>query len=303
MQRIALVFALFALLAVSTGAVLAQDATPTGSTPPPAPLLDALGYPTLDVTYDGTTMTAPTELAAGRYRINFVNTSSASTADFSMGGPPEGMSLDELAAAVIAYDPNSGQAPDFFYDVTLLGGTDNSSPAVWDIPPGEWLMTVQPSSDGPSDLTTLAQKVTVTGDMPAYPAIDGAVQIQLADFLIGMPDTIPAGPTVFAVTNNGMVPHFWFVMKATGPLTDAEAVNGVKMFFGMSDATPAASGSAADPHTWSDVGGIDPIRNAGTVLTELDLEPGTYIAFCFIDGPGDIPNHSLHGMTKVFTVA
>lgn len=306
MKRVALVLSLFALLALSSGVVTAQDASPVASpvvsTPPSAPLLEGLGYPTLEVSYDGTTLTAPTEIPAGRYRIVFTNSSATPLADFSMGGPPEGMSLDELEDAILALDPTADSAPDFFYQVTLLGGTDNSSAAVFDIPPGEWLMTVQPFSEEPTSATTVAQKVNVTGEMPDYPAIDGAVQVKLVDLSIDMPDTIPAGPTIFEVTNDGAIVHFWFVMKATGPITTEEAVNGVKWFYGMPDATPAAAGSAADPQTWSDVGGIDPIRNGGTVLTELDLEPGTYIAFCFIEGPGDLGSHALHGMTKVFTV-
>jgi hypothetical protein len=145
--------------------------------------------------------------------------------------------------------------------------------------------------------------VTVTGDLPEYPAIDGAVDVTLADMSIDMPDTIAAGPQIWQVTNTGAMPHFVFVMNPGGELTTEEAVNGVKLFYGMADATPAAEGSAQDPMGWQDVGGSSAITNGVTTFFELDLEPGTYIAFCFIEGPGELGSHALHGMTRVFTVA
>lgn len=290
------------LVGLAPRAISAQDASPV-ATPAPTPLLDALGYPTLEVSYDGTTLTAPAELTAGRYRLVFTNTSGNPAADMEILGPPKDMSRDEFAAELAKTDPASSSAPSWFFDATLLGGTDNSSPAVIDLPPGEWLVGVMPFSEQPQDMKPLSQPLTVTGDMPGYPAIDGAVQVQLADFLIGMPDTLPAGPTIFEVTNSGLVPHFIAIMKASGPITTEEAVNGVKIFMGMPDATPVASGSAADPSTFANVVGTDPTTNGGTVLTETNLEPGTYIAFCFVEGPGDIGSHALHGMTKVFTVA
>ena len=98
------------------------------------------------------------------------------------------------------------------------------------------------------------------------------------------------------------MPHFVFVMNPGGVVTTEDAVNGVKLFYGMADATPVAEGSAQDPMTWQDVAGSPAITNGVTTFIELDLEPGTYMAFCFLEGPGELGSHALQGMTKVFTV-
>ncbi len=298
MKRLIPLLLLALMLATLTRGVVAQDATPSASPAASPGLLAGLGYEVLTISTDGTTITAPTELTAGRYLLDIENTSGISDASFSFYGPQDGQTVDELTADFAAADLNAGP-PDWYFQIDMIGGS-SGSPAVIEIPAGDWLLGAMFFAEDSASF--VSQPVTVTGELPTYPAVDGQVDVTLVDMAIEMPDTISAGPHVWQVTNTGAMPHFLWIMNPGGPVTQEDAVNGVMLFYEMSDATPAAAGSFQDPSTWTDVGGSDTITNGMTTLVELDLEPGTYIAFCFVEGPGELGSHSLHGMTKVFTV-
>ena len=81
----------------------------------------------------------------------------------------------------------------------------------------------------------VSQPVTVTGELPTYPAVDGQVDVTLVDMAIEMPDTITAGPHVWQVTNTGAMPHFMWIMNPGGPVTQEDAVNGVMLFYEMAE--------------------------------------------------------------------
>lgn len=286
----------FLMMASMSRGVMAQDATPVADTS----LLAALNYPVIEYTTDGTTLTGPTELAAGRYLMKVTSTSPVEDWDVSFYAPKDGMTSDELQAQLDAVDTQADGAPDIFFQTKHAGGVSSpATEAVVQLSEGGWVAAAM--FFGETDKGVVSEQVTVTGDLPEYPAIEGAVQVTLADMSIDLPETISAGPQLWQVTNTGALPHFVFVMKPSGPITTEEAVNGIKLFYGMADATPAAEGSAQDPMSWQDVAGSTTITS-GITIFQMDLEPGTYIAFCFIEGPGDLGSHALHGMTQVFTV-
>lgn len=286
----------FLMMATISRGVLAQDATPVADTS----LLEGLNYPVIEYTTDGATLAGPTELEAGRYLVKVTSTSPIEDWDLSFYSPTNGMTGDELLTEISTVDTTADEAPDWYFTIGHAGGVSSpGTEAVVQLSEGEWVAAAM--FFGETEGSVAAQKVTVSGDLPEYPAIDGAVDVTLADLSIDLPDTIAAGPHLWQVANTGAMPHFVYVMKTSAPLTNEEAVNGVKLFFGMSDATPAADGSAGDPMTWEEISGSSTITN-GVTMFEMNLEPGNYIAFCFIEGPGELGSHALHGMTQVFTV-
>lgn len=297
MKRLIPLLLLALMLATLIRSVVAQDASPV----PGGSLLATLDYPVIEFSTDGTTLTGPAELEAGRYLLKVVSTSPIDDWSFDFYSPGEGTTVDELVTSLAAVDTTAEEAPDLFYQIGHGGGVESpGNSGVVQLTEGEWVATAMFYGEASGSVAT--QKVSVTGDLPEYADIEGAVEVTLADLSIDMPDVVAAGPQVWQVTNSGAMPHFVFVMNPGGELTTEEAVNGVKLFYGMSDATPAAEGTVQDPMGWQDVGGSSPITNGVTTFFELDLEPGTYIAFCFIEGPGELGSHALHGMTKVFTV-
>lgn len=291
-------------------AVIAQDAspvsseaTPAGSTPvASSSLLESLGYPVIEFSTDGTMISGPSEVEAGRYLVRVESTSPIPDWELAFFSPASGMTGDDLVDSIAGIDIAAPGPPDFYYDIGHAGGI--SSPAtegIVELTPGEWAVTGL--FFGETDGSVAVQKLTVTGEMTDYAPIAGAVQVTLADLTIEMPDSLPAGPQIWEVTNTGAMPHFvWVMAPPSGEITTEEAVNGVKLFYGMPDATPVAEGSAQDPMSWMDIGGSPTITGGVTTIIALDLAPGTYAAFCFLEGPGDLGSHALHGMTKVFTV-
>jgi hypothetical protein len=89
------------------------------------------------------------------------------------------------------------------------------------------------------------------------------VDVGLSNFVIEMPDTLPAGPTRFAITNNGQAPHN-FVIEGNGQ--SRRLANNLQ---------PGQSG-----------------------FLNIDLAPGTYTIFCPV-GEGA---HRAQGMELALTV-
>lgn len=297
MKRLLTLLLLALMLASFSRGVVAQDATPTAG----SSLISALDYPVIEYTTDGTTLTGPTDLEAGRYQLKVVVDTPIEDWSFAFYSPSDGMTADELLTALAGVDTTADAPPDIYYQMGHGGGVESpANVGIVQLTEGEWVATT--IFFGESSGSVATQKVTVTGDLPEYPAIEDAIDVTLADLSIDMPDVIAEGPHIWQVTNTGAMPHFVFIMNPAGELTTEDAVNGVKLFYGMADATPAAEGSAQDPMSWQDIGGSSSITNGVTTFFELDLAPGTYIAFCFIEGPGEVGSHALHGMTKVFTV-
>ena len=58
----------------------------------------------------------------------------------------------------------------------------------------------------------------------------------------------------------------------------------------------------------SDVNAVTPVLDTGvlspgqSMWVEVDLQPGQYLAACFLSGPGDLPMHAAMGMFHIFTV-
>jgi hypothetical protein len=68
--------------------------------------------------------------------------------------------------------------------------------------------------------------------------------------------------------------------------------------------TPQAQASPAfDESAFQDVDGLEALSTGMTAWLPLHLEPGTYVAVCFIPDKDSGMPHALEGMAKVFTVA
>jgi hypothetical protein len=166
-------------------------------------------------------------------------------------------------------------------------------------------------------LQTTIEEVADSGDYEAFdaPDVDAAndrlhqfelancgwnvLEITAQDFSFGgLPDEVPTGPTSFEVENHGEDAHELVLIKraegVTEPveelleLPDDEVMDKVS-FLGVAEPVPGGE---------------------GTYLV-ADLEPGEYVAICFIptgtrslDGPPpEGPPHFAQGMVAEFTVS
>ena len=107
----------------------------------------------------------------------------------------------------------------------------------------------------------------------------------------GLPATVAPGRTAFVLSNDGAEPHELVLFKlADGeerPAAELFALPEEELFASLTQ----AGGAAAEP--------------GDTGLTIADLEPGRYVASCFmpVGGAEDGPPHFMEGMTADFEVA
>lgn len=304
MRKLFIVIACVALLLGISATASAQEATPsTGSPTAEASLLAGLGFPDLVLSSDGTGLTLPDEVAAGRYRLVIENSSEQLSADLLVALPPEGMTAEEGIASIQAHT-DEFSFPEFFFQATLIGGVyafpATTGDAIVTLGPGAYvvsLSTYSETEDTPG--AEVYETLTVTGELPALedPAAD--VEVTMLEMAFEMPDSIPAGPHVWSVTNTGAFPHFMLIESYPTPVTDEQVETTLGMFLGTPVATPEA---ALNPDDFMFYAQSQSLSTGQTNWYAFDLAPGQYIAFCFVSGPGEVPIHAALGMFKIFTV-
>ena len=125
-------------------------------------------------------------------------------------------------------------------------------------------------------------------DAALAPAGPNVVEVGATEFAFTMPDSIPAGPTTFRLTNSGAQIHHLQLVR----LEDGKTLADMQ---GMDPNGP--------PPSWVvEVGGPNAAAPGGGVSEgTLDLAPGNYAALCFVPGPDGMP-HVMKGMMHPLTV-
>jgi hypothetical protein len=320
-QLVASILALLLALGIGASALAQDQATPQ----PPLGLLEGLGYQPLVVTTDGTDLTVGEEIAAGRYVLSFQN-NGAMPFNLELIQLPEGMTVDEVLAGF--EQAEAGNVPDFFYEDLVFNGGVFAAPGasgmvVLDLPPGEWIFNLFGFNEETGEQVNVPRNVTVIGVMPELEDPQGAVEIGLVDFDFTIPDTISSGPQIWKVTNTGEQPHHLILSRVPDGTTEAEVMELVEFLFAMEEApadgatpvahddmaTPAMDGGMATPvapalsfDQVEDVLEVPVLSTGQTNWIELDLQPGTYVALCFIPDRETGTPHVMLGMVEVFTV-
>lgn len=295
------------VFSVSVTAAAAQDASPEASADTGPSLLADLGYPELALTTDGTTLDVPSEIEAGRYHVTLTNTGSDVMADLELYQLPEGVTPDDLLAAF-----QEEEIPEWFFDIVSNGGLstapDGSSEAILDLTPGEWVFNLYTYDEEFTTENNQATTVTVTGEMPTVEDPTAAVVAGMIDFDFQLPDTVPAGPNIWEVVNDGDQPHHTVVVRVPEGTTEEQVIE-LSASFGGPPASPEAGAApvaspAAPALGEEDVAEVywTPMLSTDRAMwVEVDLEPGTYAAICFIPTPDGVP-HVMLGMVEIFTV-
>lgn len=114
------------------------------------------------------------------------------------------------------------------------------------------------------------------------------------------PETIEAGRQVWEVNNVGGEPHELLLLRSAVPTTPEQIIALFSSESEDENATPVGGGPSfadIDP-----VGGVGWLSPGATAWTEVDLEPGTYAAVCFVFDPETGMPHLMLGMVDTFTV-
>jgi hypothetical protein len=188
-----------------------------------------------------------------------------------------------------------------YYDLTLAGGVAAPAGAqgrvVLDLIPGELLVTLFVGEDvdvEPRILTVTANDRSTVTSAPKFP---GAVAVEMRDVTFVLPDELPAGSQVWNVANTGDQPHVLQLTRAPGPIGLDDVMTLVSL---AEDATPPPG--LPSPEAFEEVAEITALSAGRSVAVEFDLEPGTYVALCFIpDRETGVP-HAAMGMIKIISV-
>ena len=114
------------------------------------------------------------------------------------------------------------------------------------------------------------------------------LSIMAHDYAFAMPDTIESGAVVLKLDNHGKEMHHAWIARLDGGRTLADL--------------QAAMQSHGPPPSWFvSVGGPNAAGPNGSAEATVLLQPGSYVALCFIPAPDGMP-HIMKGMMKQFTV-
>jgi plastocyanin len=282
-------------LALAVPSVAAQDATPSAA----ESLLSTLGYPELHVTVSDTAIEAPAEVPAGLTLLTVENSSKEDTGIFLVA-PPPGMSMADFRAIAEATPtgatPNPEEEfPSWFYDAILSGGPSVAAggrgQAIIDLQPGEWAV----ASEGNQEPSLL----TVTEGATPAPAAEppANLSVDLQEYAITIPQQVDPGPQIWKLSDIGQQPHVMYLVKTPRLLTMDEVMGLLQL---PENATPPPG--VPNPAEFKDVGGMTVMSAGRTAWMAFDLEPGYYVAICFIPDKETHQPHAALGMVSVFTV-
>lgn len=191
--------------------------------------------------------------------------------------------------------PDAGQVlAAFAKEYAAVGGGIMSSGQTQrvyiDFEPGTYVVTgAEAGADAP-----VPHYLTVTvSDGPAATAPTADLELHLADFDFDFPDTISAGPQLWHVQNTGAQTHIAALFKLHPGKTQDDLLS----WFESMGPTGPSGPPPADGLTQ----GIDAITPDQSFYIAMDLEPGTYVAVCFMPDTETGQPHVMKGMIQTFT--
>ncbi|HEY7035745.1 MAG TPA: hypothetical protein VH482_30680 [Thermomicrobiales bacterium] len=287
MRAIRLAFVFFVLGTILAAAPASAQGTPK---------LATLGYPELRITITDDAIVAPGTAVAGRTLIAYENTGHELRQSWLVRVPDD-VSASDLAGALLSPD---GTPPSWFFQGEFVGfpgavAAGQMTYAVVDLTPGLYFVVDAPFADLLTVVPPAGGAATPTA--AAEPAAD--VDVQMFEYDFRIPATIPAGDHVVKVSNVGREAHEFVLAKSPAPITKEQVMD--LIMAGDPAATPAGGGPSLNDLEAGEVAGFGTLSPGLTGWTELTLDPGTYVAFCFVPGPDGTP-HAAMGMVQVFTV-
>jgi len=116
--------------------------------------------------------------------------------------------------------------------------------------------------------------------------------ITLKDYAIEVPNNVTAGAVTWKVTNEGPQLHEMDTLKLHSGVT-----------FEQFQKILSSQGPPSDPPPFDDAGGIAALQPGTSGWMKLNLQPGKYVALCFVPDVQTGKPHFMLGMISAFTVA
>ena len=182
--------------------------------------------------------------------------------------------------------------------MTLVGGPGLVDPGLstqvtLELKPGQYvLLCFVPSHDGTPHLAKgMVQPFEVVAASAetatvAQPKAEATVKLQ--DFSFIFPTEVKAGKQTWQIVNEGTQPHEIMLIRLAEGKT-------------LADAQAFAQAPHGQP-PFSSIGGFQGITPGHSGWLNLDLQPGNYVALCYIPDPASGHAHMDLGMIMPFTV-
>jgi hypothetical protein len=288
------------VVALTAPAAAAQSATPAAGGATPA-------YPEVVIKATEYAFDMPDTVPSGLVKITLQNNGAVEhQAQFARVN--QGSTADEVLGAL-----KSGKQDQALGMLTLTGGPNTTAPGqsssvIDKLDPGDYLVLcfVTTPQGVPHLALGMIKQVTVTQSNNQAPEPQADADVSLKDFTITVPSNVTAGSHLWKVTNDGPQSHEMALLRV------AEGVPAQAIIVGMEQATaspaagPAAASPAASPACAPPVtaaGGIGALAPGTSGWTYVNLQPGNYIAICFVPDPKTGKPHFELGMVTPFTVS
>jgi hypothetical protein len=269
---------------------LVEAAADTSTSVADLPRATTADVPLVIVQVTEESIALPDTVPAGAvaFRLDgFVPTNENETME--VGRLRNGATLDEVTE-MLSFPEEQMDLAGVLGKVQIVGLTGSpDAETIVDLEPGEWFISRTAAPGGP-----ILQPFTVAAVGDAA-ALQGDVQMELLDFAYSAPESIPAGPQLWEIANNGGQWHMMLVAKLAEGVTPDEAVQAMMQEMGGSgpSETPVYELAAA----W------EPMSEGMRAWIELDLAPGNYVLVCPIpDVNGDFMPHMMKGMVGSLVV-
>jgi hypothetical protein len=280
-----------AILTIVLAACGGQSAASTSTTPTTAAQqsIPSVTIKAMDFSFD-----QPKTIPAGLVDLTFVNN----------GAQPHQIQLvrinDGNFEAFASALKKNGPIPSTLQLVTGAGGANTIDPGgkqevILNLSQGEYasICFVSGSDNVPHFMKGMLQHLTVTGSPNTSQTQPQAnTVITLKDFAIAVPTTVPAGVVTWKVTNDGPQLHEMDILKLHSGVT-------FEQFQKLLSSQSPPSG----PPPFDDAGGIAALQPGTSGWVKLNLQPGTYVAMCFVPDVKTGKPHFMLGMVSTFTVA
>ncbi|MEO7997541.1 MAG: hypothetical protein ABI852_08855 [Gemmatimonadaceae bacterium] len=290
-QSIALAAALVALTACSGDKAAKAAADSTAAAAVAAAAAVPTTPPVITITAKDFAYESPDTATGGMVTIKLVN-QGPSMHHVQLIHLTDGKTAADLEAGLKASKPGSPPPP---WAVPVAGP---NSP----VPGGESSITEQlevgnyavicfiPDAAGvPHFMKGMIRPLTVVAAKTASaPAPTADVNVKLTDFAFEITPALTAGKHIIKIENAAEQPHEMLIAMLAPGKKPSDLVAWV--------------GKQVGPPPGKPLGGISGMAKGGVVYLSVDLEPGEYGVFCFLDDVKDGKMHVEHGMLKQISV-
>ncbi|MBE7555936.1 MAG: hypothetical protein HS126_33195 [Anaerolineales bacterium] len=234
----------------------------------------------------------PDQLEAGLVKINLVN-DGQELHHAQIARLNEGITLEQFQTA-LQQDPEAA-----FPLITFVGGPGVVDPGrqaqvTVELSPGQYvLLCFLPSHDGVPHLAKgMLKPIEVVAhtdhDHPDVSEPKADAMVKLLDFSFVLPSEIKAGEQLWQVVNEGSQPHEVLIIK----LAEGKTMADLQAFVQTYEGVPP----------YANLGGFQAITPGESGWLHLNLEPGNYVAICYVPDPASGHAHAELGMVIPFTV-